>query len=109
MSILVRNVQDLHIYHPTPPVAPALPTCKDFARLIHRISTTCKVFKVPVDNLCITFKVFISGKSPLLKSFKTFKVVNICLVNIPFKSNISYKVTFKTSYTLKSVILCHTF
>ena len=66
MSILVRNVCDLHIYRGWGWVAPALPTCKDFARLIHRISTTCKVFKVAVDNLCITFKDFTSLKSVIL-------------------------------------------
>ena len=84
MSILVRNVCDLHIYRGWGWVAPALPTCKDFARLIHRISTTYPQLVKSLYNLWITlwitFKVFISGKSPLLKSFKTFKVVNICLV-----------------------------
>ena len=43
-----------------------------YQQLIHRISTTCKVFKVPVDNLWITFKVFISVNRPLLK-YDTFK------------------------------------
>jgi hypothetical protein len=64
MSILVRNVCDLHIYRGWGWVAPALPTCKDFARLIHRISTTCKVFKVPVDNLWITLQAFKVAKVP---------------------------------------------
>jgi hypothetical protein len=58
MSILVRNVYDLYIYRGWWGGHPAPRTCKDFARLIHRISTTCKVFKVAVDNLWITFKVF---------------------------------------------------